>query len=75
MMRETEGVLGEKQALVRELNARSAELAAERAEGEQRRRGHQQEKEELERQLCAPARGFLPAQWRCAKWQGGTGAE
>ena len=43
----------EKDQLVREINARAQELADERAEGEHRRRQHNAEKDELQRQLYA----------------------
>ena len=43
----------EKDQLVREINARAQELADERAEGEHRRRAHNAEKDELQRQLYA----------------------
>jgi len=47
------GVVAEKEALVAEVNARARELADERAEGEHRRRSHNAETEELQRQLYA----------------------
>ena len=47
------GVVAEKEALVAEVNARARELADERAEGEHRRRSHNAEMEELQRQLYA----------------------
>lgn len=43
----------EKDQLVREINARAQELADERTEGEHRRRQHNAEKDELQRQLYA----------------------
>ena len=43
----------EKDQLVREINTRAQELADERAEGEHRRRQHNAEKDELQRQLYA----------------------